>query len=76
VEAIVVRPDGGVGVRLDAGFSADLGAASELRAKAASLAALLEWATNEGVQVVSADVTVPGSPTAELDDGRTAKPST
>jgi cell division septal protein FtsQ len=75
VEAIAVRPDGGISVRLEVGFSADLGAPSELPAKAASLAALLRWASAEGVRIVSADVTVAGTPTARLADGETAIPS-
>jgi cell division protein FtsQ len=74
VESIVVRPDGGIGVRLANGSSADLGDGSELLAKAASLAALLEWAEAEGVRIVSADVTVPSSPTAKLHGGRTVAP--
>lgn len=74
VDVIAVRPDGGISVRLAAGFSADLGAPAELPAKAASLAALLRWASTSGVRVVSADVTVPGSPTALLADGETAVP--
>jgi cell division protein FtsQ len=74
VESIVVRPDGGIGVRLGAGFSADLGDDSELPAKAASLAALVEWATTHEVRIASADITVPGSPTAELEDGGTIAP--
>jgi cell division protein FtsQ len=75
VEAIAVRHDGGISVRLRAGFSADLGAPSELRAKAASLAALVRWATATDVRVVSADVTVPSSPRARLAAGETAFPS-
>lgn len=69
VRTIVVRPDGGIGLRLDQGLSAYLGDASDLPAKATSLAALLDWATREGVRIVSADVSVPGSPTAELEEG-------
>jgi cell division septal protein FtsQ len=72
VETIAIRPDGGISVRLEAGFTADLGAPSELPAKAASLAALLRWARAGDVRVVSADVTVPGSPTVRLADGETA----
>jgi cell division protein FtsQ len=75
VESIVVRPDGGIGVRLAAGFSAELGDGSELPAKAASLTALLDWAADEGVRIVSADITVPSSPTAKLDGGGTIAPS-
>jgi cell division septal protein FtsQ len=71
VESIVVRPDGGIGVRLAAGFSADLGDGSELAAKAASLTALLGWAEEQEVRIVSADITVPSSPTVKLDDGGT-----
>ena len=69
VDAVVVRPDGTVRVRMAAGFTATLGDGSELAAKAASLQALLEWAEAEDVAVRSADLTVPGSPTASLDRG-------
>jgi cell division protein FtsQ len=75
VESIVVRPDGGIGVRLAAGFSADLGDGSQLPAKAASLTALLDWAEDEGVRIASADITVPSSPTVKLDDGGTVTPT-
>ena len=74
VDAVVVAPDGGVEVRLAAGFSASLGDASELTAKAASLAALLAWVQERDVRVVSADLSVPGSPTAKLARGSTAVP--
>jgi cell division septal protein FtsQ len=76
VEAVVVEPDGTLRVRLAAGFSAMLGDASELEAKVESLAALLAWIEDEGVTVMSADLTVPGSPTARLDrgDARVAVP--
>jgi cell division septal protein FtsQ len=74
VNAITVRADGGIGVRLAAGFSADLGDGTELAAKAASLAALLAWVTEQGIDIASADVTVPGSPTARLEDGGTVAP--
>jgi cell division septal protein FtsQ len=75
VESIVVRPDGGIVVRLAAGFSADLGDGSELPAKAASLTALLDWAQDAGVRIASADITVPSSPTVKLDDGGTVTPT-
>lgn len=75
VESIVVRPDGGLGVRLEAGFSADLGDGSELPAKAASLAALLEWAEVERVRIAAADIAVPSSPTVKLDGGGTVTPT-
>jgi cell division septal protein FtsQ len=75
VESIVVGPDGGIGVRLANGSSADLGDGSELPAKAASLTALLRWAEAEGVRIVSADVTVPSSPTAKLQGGGTVAPA-
>ena len=74
VDAVVVSPDGGLDVRLAAGFSVSFGDASDLDAKAASLAALLEWVRERGVSVVSADLTVPGSPTAQLQAGSTAVP--
>lgn len=76
VGAVVVAADGTLRVRLATGFSATLGDATELEAKAASLAALLAWIQEEGVTVVSADLTVPGSPTAKLDrrDGDVAVP--
>jgi cell division septal protein FtsQ len=67
VEAVSIGRGGGLEVRLRAGFSADLGDATELRAKTASLVALLEWAEERGVTVLAADLTVPGSPTAQLD---------
>jgi cell division septal protein FtsQ len=74
VDAVVVAPGGGLEVRLAAGFSASLGDASELTAKAASLAALLAWVEDRDVRVVSADLSVPGSPTAKLAQGSTAVP--
>jgi cell division protein FtsQ len=74
VVAVVVTPDGGLEVRLAAGFSASFGDASELDAKAASLAALLAWVRDRDIAVVSADLTVPGSPTAQLEAGSTAVP--
>jgi hypothetical protein len=74
VDAVVVSPDGGVEVRLAAGFSASLGDGSELTAKAASLSALLAWVQERDVRVVSADLSVPGSPTAKLAQGSTAVP--
>ena len=43
-------------------------------AEAASLGALLAWVRERGVNVVSADLTVPGSPTAQLEAGSTAVP--
>jgi cell division septal protein FtsQ len=74
VDAVVVAPDGGLEVRLVAGFSASFGDASELAAKAESLAALLAWVRDQDVRVVSADLSVPGSPTATLAQGSTAVP--
>jgi cell division protein FtsQ len=74
VDAVVVTPDGGLEVRLAAGFSASFGDASDLAAKAASLGALLAWIHERGVTVVSADLAVPGSPTAQLKTGSTAVP--
>jgi cell division protein FtsQ len=69
VDAVVVAPDGALRIRLAAGFSASFGDASELEAKAASLAALLTWVHENDVTVISADLTVPGSPTAQLAAG-------
>ncbi len=74
VRSVTVRPDGALEVRLAAGFSAYLGDASELEAKAASLGALIDWAESEGARVVSADLAVPSSPTAQLERGSTAIP--
>jgi cell division septal protein FtsQ len=74
VDAVVVAPDGGLEVRLAAGFSASFGDASELSAKAESLAALLAWMRDRDVRVVSADLSVPGSPTATLAQGSSAVP--
>jgi len=73
-EAVIVAADGTVRVRLRDGFTALFGETSELDAKAASLAALLEWVRVEGVSIVSADVSVPGSPTAKLERGAEAVP--
>jgi cell division septal protein FtsQ len=73
---IVVAADGRIAVRLEQGFTADLGDGTQLSAKAASLAALLGWAADNGVTIASADVTAPGSPTVELDRGDTVSPST
>jgi cell division septal protein FtsQ len=72
VDAVIVAADGTVRVRLAAGFAAMFGDATELDAKAVSLAALLDWMREEGVTIVSADVTVPGSPTAQLENGSQA----
>ncbi len=72
VEAVVVAPDGALKVRLAAGFSASFGDTSELEAKAASLSALLAWVEEQGVTVISADLSVPGSPTAQLKRGAAA----
>ncbi len=72
VDAVIVAADGTVRVRLAAGFSAMFGEATELDAKAVSLTALLGWMGEEGVTIVSADVTVPGSPTAQLANGSQA----
>jgi cell division protein FtsQ len=72
VEAVVVAPDGALKVRLAAGFSASFGDASELEAKAASLSALLAWVEERDVTVISADLSVPGSPTAQLARGSAA----
>jgi cell division septal protein FtsQ len=74
VDAVIVAADGTVRVRLAAGFAATFGDATELDAKAVSLAALLAWMREEGVTIVSADVTVPGSPTAQLENGSHAVP--
>jgi len=68
-EAVIVAGDGTVRVRLREGFTALFGESTGLHAKAASLAALLAWMRAEGVSIVSADVSVPGSPTAKLEPG-------
>jgi cell division septal protein FtsQ len=72
IEAVVVAADGTVRVRLRDGLVALIGDASELHAKAASLAALLTWVQDEAITIVSADVSVPGSPTAKLERGAQA----
>ena len=76
VDAIVVAADGEIRVRLGPASSAILGDRTQLSAKTASLAALLRWAAGAGVSIASADVTVPGSPSVKLDDGRSVTPST
>lgn len=74
VDAVIVGHDGGLEVRLSAGFTASFGDASELAAKADSLAALLSWVQDRDVRVVSADLSVPGSPTATLARGSDVVP--
>jgi cell division protein FtsQ len=69
VEAIVVTGEGELAVRVTDGFIASFGPPTELQAKAGSLAALLAWIEEQGVTVTSADLTVPGSPTAKLAQG-------
>jgi cell division protein FtsQ len=74
VDAVVVDADGSLEVHVALGFTATFGDRTELAAKAASLAALLAWVRGEGVSVVSADLTVPGSPTAQLAETSSAVP--
>jgi cell division septal protein FtsQ len=74
VDAVLVDAEGAIEVLLRIGFAARLGDPTELRAKAASLAALLDWVREEGVAVASADLTVPGSPTAQLAGTSSAVP--
>lgn len=74
VEAIVVAADGEIRVRLEEGPTAVLGDGTQLEAKAASLAALLRWAAGAGVAIAAADVSVPGSPSVELERGKAAEP--
>jgi cell division protein FtsQ len=69
IDAVIVAADGTVRVRVRDGFTTLFGDASDLRAKAASLGALLTWVRDEGITIVSADVSVPGSPTAKLEPG-------
>jgi cell division protein FtsQ len=72
VDAIVVTGEGDLAVRLAEGFTASFGPPTELEAKAGSLAAMLTWIEERGVTVTSADLSVPGSPTAMLE--QTAQP--
>jgi cell division septal protein FtsQ len=74
VESVVVGPEGELEVRIGTGFTARFGEATELEAKAASLRALLDWADDLEVSILSADLTVPGSPTAQLHRGSAAVP--
>lgn len=74
VDAIVVTDEGELAVRLAAGFTARFGPPTELGAKAGSLAALLDWVREQDMAIVSADLTVPGSPTANLDGDGPAIP--
>jgi cell division protein FtsQ len=69
VETVIVSADGTIRVKLRGGFTTLFGDTSELHAKAASMAALLTWVRDEGITIVSADVSVPGSPTAKLERG-------
>jgi cell division septal protein FtsQ len=68
-EAVIVAADGTIRVRLRDGSTTLFGDTTELHAKAASMAALLSWVRDEGITIVSADVSVPGSPTAQLERG-------
>ena len=74
VETIVVTGEGELAVRVADGFTASFGPPTELEAKAGSLAALLAWIEEQGVRVTSADLTVPGSPTAMLEQNAQAVP--
>jgi cell division protein FtsQ len=74
VDAIVVTGEGELAIRVADGFTATFGPPIELEAKAGSLAALLAWIEDEGVTVTSADLTVPGSPTATLEQSHQAVP--
>jgi cell division septal protein FtsQ len=68
-ESVIVAADGTIRVRLRDGSTTLFGDTSELHAKAASMVALLAWVRDEGITIVSADVSVPGSPTAQLERG-------
>jgi cell division protein FtsQ len=74
VDAVVVTGAGELALRVAAGFTASFVPPSELEAKAGSLAALLAWIEEQGVTVTSADLTVPGSPTAMLEQNAEAVP--
>jgi cell division protein FtsQ len=74
VDAVVVTGEGEIVVRVAAGFTASFGPPTELEEKAGSLAALLTWIEDQGVTVTSADLTVPGSPTAMLAQNERAVP--
>lgn len=74
VSRVAVLSDGSLRVRLLGGAMVMYGTASELRAKAVSLEALLRWATRQGGHLATADVHVPSNPTAEVVPGPAQAP--
>lgn len=69
VATVFSEPSGEVLFETRGGVTVTYGRPEELRAKAAALRAVLEWASAEGIVLVAIDVTVPTAPTARTADG-------
>jgi cell division protein FtsQ len=74
VSALSVGIDGVARLVMDDGVTVSYGALDEVTSKAQALAAVLEWAHDEGVRVEQIDISVPGAPTARLAGGTLASP--
>ncbi len=76
VESLDIDLSGEVVVNLDSGLTVTYGGLNEGRAKAQALTSLLRWGQDQGIGFVSADVSVPGAPSAEIAGGGTVRPVT
>jgi cell division protein FtsQ len=74
VGGVSILADGQLRVDLSSGAEVAYGEAVDLPEKAKALRALLEYAVDAGVSVVSADVRVPSAPTAVLSGGVAVAP--
>jgi cell division protein FtsQ len=74
VDAVSILADGQLRVDLGSGAEVAYGEALELQEKAMALRALLDYATQRGASVISADVRVPSAPTAVLSGGTVVTP--
>jgi cell division protein FtsQ len=74
VQEIDVNPGGEVSVKLRSGVTVTYGSADDAVAKAQALAAVMQWAGDQGVKVDTIDVSVPTAPTARLAGGATVTP--
>jgi hypothetical protein len=64
VDDVLVEPDGDLVLLLDDGVTVVYGESRQHRAKAEALRALLRWVDAAGVEIETADVSVPSAPTA------------
>jgi cell division protein FtsQ len=74
VSALTVGIDGVTRLVMDDGVTVSYGTLDEVASKAQALAAVLEWADDEGIRVEQIDISVPGAPTARLAGGAIASP--